>query len=336
MKRKQKIFAKKILNSISILLFLSISLNPLLNNYIRSDGESSRKIIFDESHYPITTCSVLSLNPSMTKKGGYGAFKSDLLDNNYTVDTINFGTTITNSTLSSYEIMIIVGSQTNYTNSEINVITNWIHDGGSLLLITDSYSLGAGVYDLTLELGFEYPVCDCLKFDENYLNGNDEFFYLTGDEIQDYVQGIKCTEITDNLERIEMYSATGIITKPTFGITLLNAGFYSEWANCEDEIEQAPLFVSYNGWDLGDGKVIIITDYSIWSSAIDSDNDGTNNYWDSDNSKLAINTINWLNKPILKFDPSGTFDIFSSAFLVIIVLTFTAYQILSKKRKRKH
>jgi len=86
-----------------------------------------------------------------------------------------------------------------------------------------------------------------------------------------------------------------------------------------------PVLSALEGGAIGNGKLVTITDMSIWIDGSDTDGDGEMNFFDSDNEKLALNIINWLSAKTIP----TPIDFFS----IITMLTLASIVIIKRKRK---
>ena len=125
-----------------------------------SPSDSSMKsqteinVVFEEAHSPLAPIIWPCGCP-----GTYSGFANYLIENGYTVSTINPGTMITSSILSSVDILVIVAPQQEYEPSELEAIETWIKNGGSLLLISEEHCLGNIAATIA---GVSYHLCRLL------------------------------------------------------------------------------------------------------------------------------------------------------------------------------
>ena len=132
---------KLVFTILTISLFL-LQFFMLNNNCIENSvGTISGKVVaFEESHNPSTNVELS--NPCSGPPDRYGSFVEQLTNNSFTIETIDVGDEINQTTLQQIDIIVIAVSHTSYTTQEITEIDNWVKNGGSLLLITDYGSAG--------------------------------------------------------------------------------------------------------------------------------------------------------------------------------------------------
>ncbi|MFW9923719.1 MAG: DUF4350 domain-containing protein [Candidatus Thorarchaeota archaeon] len=275
----------------------------------------TKKVLFDESHFP--SAAINASNPCVNYNG-YEFFEEMLVNNDYEYDTLDVGQNITQANLDGYNILVISGSQINYTYEECIQISNWIEDGGSLLLITDWNSFGTGTYDLLSWFGFGIPAVDGIRESDD-LAGNYLQIYLDDANILNHT-------ITEGVSRVEVYATTGLIetNADSTNILVTDNDDTATWDSSSESANNIPLMCALEGNSLENGKLVIMTDFNLWLNT-DSDLDGTVNFYDSDNEILALNTINWLNVPYTKTTPI-------QAIYPIAFLTFGIVLVLRKKK----
>ncbi len=77
-------------------------------------------------------------NADWTIDGAYSDFANTLRNDGFEVDSLGDGTgTITSADLEGYNVLVIPEPQDRFYSSEINVITDFVHNGGGLVYIAD-------------------------------------------------------------------------------------------------------------------------------------------------------------------------------------------------------
>ena len=258
----------------------STSLSSPSDNSLRSQTEIN--VVFEEAHLPISTLVTQCGSP-----GEYSGFANYLAENGYTVSTIDLGTVINSSVLSPIDVLIIVAPQQDYDPSELDAIETWVKNGGSLLLISEENCLGSVTSTIAERFGIQYARSTLIDLDDK-VNCEEAYFYLDGGNIGDH-------EITSNVSRVEVYAADGIISYPCDATLLLvmDEDETAKWADCTPA-EGVPLMIAMESGNVDAGKLVTITDSTLWRNDTDTDGDGQANFWDSDNEILALDTINWL------------------------------------------
>ncbi|MFX1311478.1 MAG: Ser-Thr-rich GPI-anchored membrane family protein [Promethearchaeota archaeon] len=243
-------------------------------------------ILFDEAHLPLYS---IGSNPAYETEGAYSEFAGMLTDAGYMVDTIDPGTVIDTTVLSVCDILVIVASQNAYTTAELDAIEAWVTAGGSLLLISEWYTLGTDMDPLAARFGFDFKNDAISDSDDGVGTGSSIQLFYDGPNINSH-------PITDGVSRVEMYAGDGLIAAPGDEIPIIQtdtdgtATWYYEGTPALGVSVMSVL----DGGSAGAGKVCVIGDSNIWDSAYDVDSDGDLDFYDSDNEILAMNTINWL------------------------------------------
>jgi parallel beta-helix repeat protein len=273
------------------------------DNYPRKVPLSERSmvhIVFEEAHSPFFT---IGDNPASGDTGGYSGFAEYLSANGYAVSTINPGTTIDESVLAPVDVLVIVAPQNNYSTSEKASIETWVHNGGSLLLISEwrdfafEASAIATIFNITLELD------DIFDSDENL-----------GQEYWTYYEGTNLVyhPVTAGVARVEMYASDGIKNGPTDEISLIvtDTDGTASWEFLSSPAIGVSVMSALDGGTAGSGRFIVIADSNVWDSVYDFDSDGELDFYDSDNKVLALNAIDWLAErnelPVAIFTESAT------------------------------
>ncbi|NHJ86519.1 MAG: DUF4350 domain-containing protein [Asgard group archaeon] len=286
--------AKK--KSLLLVLMMILALNSFMF-YFDSTTITSTKaavtktVLFEESHYPVTAINDTNEN---SLSGAFADFATMLTNNSYTVETLDVGQTIDQATLSQCNILVIVCSFTNYTTQEIDEIYNWVLSGGSIFVITEWALFGNSMTDLVNRFGFDYPIEEGIRDSDDYV-GNSLQFCLNDTNIKEH-------EITSGITRVEVYAGTGFTTTPsgTTNLLVTDDDDTNTWDDSGDFANNIPMLCALEGYSIDKGKLVISSDFNIWSSSDDADSDGTVDFFDSDNEVLGLNIINWLNTPYTK------------------------------------
>jgi hypothetical protein len=313
---KNKISTKKIKSIViitSVLLFLT---QLSYSFYVIAPPEISAAIdgsvvAFEESHNPMTVHN--TSNPYSSMPGAYDTFVEFLENNSYIIETIDNGETINQETLQSIDILVIVNSNISYTAQEIEEISSWVNNGGSLLLIVEWWTFGNEMRSITNYFGYNYPY-------ESGLNASDN---LVGSQFQFYIDesNIVEHEITNGISRLELYGATGLNETPTEAVTLIDTDNddTTGW-EIGGYANDVPVLSILSGGPISKGRLVVITDSSMWIDNVDTDSDSDVNFYDSNHNILGLNIINWLaikstKQFSLEIFPIVTFFIFITLFI---------------------
>lgn len=125
-----------------------------------------------------------------TADNRYKPFADLIRNDGYRVESFN--SSFTSESLESVEILVISNPVSDrntpeenwvspihsaFTDAEIDALENWVHDGGSLMLIADHFPFPGAVEDLAARFGFQ--VDNGYNFDPNYFSElRDRFFEL--------------------------------------------------------------------------------------------------------------------------------------------------------------
>jgi hypothetical protein len=175
--------------------------------------------------------------------------------------------------------------------------------------------------DLAYYFGYNYPFEDGLRESDD-LVGNMYQFYIDESNIISH-------EITSGVSRIEVYAATGLIDIPYNGITVIDTDNdnTSTW-DTGGFANNIPVLSILTRGSILNGKLVIITDINLWNDVYDTDEDGTLNFYDSDNALLALNIMNWLSSP------SGLFSSVNWVIVTFVLILLGGITIINKKRKK--
>ncbi len=277
------IMIKKIF-SITSLLVLTVILVTTMT--LPASSAAPNTVMFDEAHLPYFS---IGTNPAHTQ-GSYSEFASSLAVAGYTVTTLNPGQTLTFEALEDVCCLIIALSQDPYTTSEVDALEGYIAGGGGLLLVGDH-----GPYSEEVE-----PIANRFDISFKALSINDKLADPTDYLINQYwivysSKNINPHPVTDLVTRVEMYNVTSM--NYLAGTPLITTDDDVYWFDTLTSAPNEPVLLALT---YGQGKVVVIGDLSLWRSGEngDYDMDGADNFYDSDNYILALNTVNWLCQPI--------------------------------------
>lgn len=188
-----------------------------------------------------------------------------------------------------------------FTDMEINYIRDWVHKGGSLMLIVDHMPIPGAAYDLAKAFGFELKNGHThqLPWDR------DNWFYRDGYSLS---ENLITNGFHDN-ERVDSVLAFGgsSFLYPEDAISILTLdSFYYQW-----EPERVWEFLpedrySANGYSMGafkefgNGKIIVYSEAMMFTAQLGGGFSflklGMNSKDEPDNYQLLINSIHWLDR----------------------------------------
>jgi thermitase len=265
---------------------------PVLDENITENNVISKMIMvkslignvaFEEAHTPLYS---IGDNPALDVISGYSEFANNLINSGYNVSTINPGTTIDQSILATIDILVIVAPQKGYLPSELHALESWVKEGGNLLLISDWGTYGAKARSIAAN--FNVNLRGDMICDSNENCNNVCWPYYDDGKLLNH-------PITVNISRVEMYGGDGIISGPQDQnpVIVTDSDRTSYWSNDNSSAIRVPVMSVLDRGTAGYGRLAVIGDSNIWDSAYDVDEDGEIDFYDSNNSALAMNTINW-------------------------------------------
>jgi hypothetical protein len=297
---------KKIFLALSFLAGISFAqqigdpdFNPPIFNPAYPPGDGS-KIYIDEAH-----------NNFHTMDGRYKPFADLLARDGYIIQPLK--DTIGINTLEQVDILVIsnplnikntqdwtLPTPSAFTEDEINNVSNWVKDGGSLFLIADHMPFPGAAHDLAKEFGFDLN--NGFAFDTVTGGGADLFTLKDGTLKENFI-----TNGRNGQEKVDsIYSFTGEafqIPEDATPVLILNNNFISlmpdtAW-NFKDDTQQ----VSVAGWSqgavkkFGKGKIAVWGEAAMFSAQIAGEKKikvGMNAPRAKYNYQLLLNIIHWL------------------------------------------
>lgn len=239
-------------------------------------------IMFDEAHKPLYS---IGSNPALYV-GGYSQFAETLRARGYIIKTLKAGEQIDLSRLKGTDVLVIMCGRENYTIAEINSIVRWVNEGGSLLLLGDYDHHPLYIEPIAKAFGIHFEGMNFKKItsladNTSNVGGNPSYIVFTDANIRHH-------EVTENISRIEMYSLSSIEAES--GTPLIVTSNTTYWLNTGQPAYNRPVMMVVKH---GKGRIVVVGDVNLWSD-IDFDGDGVPALYDSDNLRLAINTVKWL------------------------------------------
>lgn len=293
---------------ISISLLLSCNEKPLAS--VDNDFDVSvpnptystnkPKILFDEGH-----------NNIHKTTGTYKPFAS--LIKNDGCDITVTDKQITSEVLSGFDIYIIANAKGKgelnddpaFTEEECNTIKEWVNSGGSLLLITDHYPMGAAVEMLANKFNIEMQKGIVQDSVYHYKSSCDESLL----EFSKENKLLADCDITKGINKVITFTGQSIKCKDSC-ISFLNLSDVAYDMTAKPEIikdgNDTRVNVTFNNPEsakgrsqglalkYGKGKVIVLGEAAMLSAQLNRDNSKFGMNVNPDNKKLALNIIHWL------------------------------------------
>jgi hypothetical protein len=272
--------------------------NPPIFNPAYPPGEGS-KIYIDEAHHNFHTMD-----------GRYRPFADLLSRDGYVIRPLK--NTIGKNTLEDVDIMVIsnplnikntqdwtLPTPSAFTEDEINNVSNWVNDGGSLFLIADHMPFPGAAGELAEAFGFKLN--NGFAYDTTG-NGNDLFTRNDGTLENNFI-----TNGRNEQEKVDsIYSFTGEafqIPEDALPILVLDDNFISLMPDTAWNFKDGTPQISVTGWSqgavkkFGKGKVVVWGEAAMFSAQIAGEQKvkvGMNAPKAKYNYQLLLNIIHWL------------------------------------------
>ncbi|MHA1666935.1 MAG: hypothetical protein ACTSW7_06170, partial [Candidatus Thorarchaeota archaeon] len=228
-----------------------------------------RHVVFDNSHaqdYDIAA--------------GFTTIAEDLPYYGFAVSSMNvFDPAI----LAACEIFVVTYCNTEYNNTEIGIIQDFVSAGGALLIVTERVSFGNATDPLMESFGFARNVTNDLE-DSDDSGTSPWYIHFMPENIQ-----MHSTKV--GVDIVEVYGAPGLIEMPVGAVPLITTDTdgTATWDGAEEAIGVPVAAANL----VGDGRIIVLCDNGFVSDD-DFDSDATVNYLDADNEIFTRNAFRWL------------------------------------------
>lgn len=259
-------------------------------------------ILFDEAH-----------NNASTLSGAYAAFGKLLASDGYNI--VSSKEKVTSELLKNAKIYVTVNAmydmenwdlpaRSAFSQDEINELSNWVADGGSLFLVTDHMPCGASVNELAARFGI------------NIVNG----FAIRKDGRPEVFSKEKNTlisnEITSSpgkeIDSIMCWGGTGFIVPPHAHVISVLGDDYriylpSHVSQIKRRLSDTIPYISGSGLvngaylKFGKGRIVIFGDgapFSAQLQGVKSEKRGMNHPGATQNGQFLFNIIHWLDRKL--------------------------------------
>lgn len=257
-------------------------------------------ILFDDSH-----------NNAVTLRGTYSPFSRLLKMDGYRL--ISSTNQISYNSLKEVKIYVTVNAmydledwnlpgRSAFAAQEIQILKQWVADGGNLFLVTDHMPCGAAIHDLAAAFGIHVINGFALRRD-----GKPELFSRLKNTLH-------ANAITNSpgqeIDSIMCWGGTGFLTPPSAQIiSSLNAD-YTIYLPTDVRQIRSPLadtipslsgsgFVNGAYMSYGKGRIVIFGDGAIFSAqlyGVKSEKRGMNHPSAGQNAQLLLHLIHWLDR----------------------------------------
>ncbi|NHJ25513.1 MAG: DUF4350 domain-containing protein [Candidatus Lokiarchaeota archaeon] len=228
--------------------------NLLINAVAWLCPQPKGKILFDLSHS--SRLGVDSWDDLTAYPGYYKTWRNSLVSRGFLFDKLYPSSTenFSSSRLNPYDMLIIVSPDLNYSSNDRTALTNWINNGGSLVVLGDNPFLS------------DFAITNARI---NYLLDSFDIRLNT-------TVGISGTQDLSSEEH-PTTEGCSIVTAYSAGTVNISGDAFEIWGYSTNVI--------IAGQELGSGRLMVIGDMN-WCA---EGNIGTN-----DNEQFAINLANWL------------------------------------------
>jgi len=293
--------------------------------FTRSSRDSDViKVMFDDAHLP-----AFSVDPANDAddvhgwghvgEGGHSSFADVLRDpkgmeashpghtfeteNTYEVVLLNEGELFTKEVLEDIDVLVVpMTFNGNYRTSEIDVIEDFVKNGGGLLLGADHSNFPAQVNDIAMRFFVRWgsdvvtdvndytgPYNYWVIYEDNNVPGDDN---MPTNDVPGYENDPdQIYIITENAPTVQYYCSNAytmenpaesrkIIITDTDGSSNFNG-------------EPACLAIP-NGNCTGAGRAVFVPDCNVFGDTYDCDEDGKVDFWDEHNAEFGLGIIDWL------------------------------------------
>jgi len=245
-----------------------------------------------------------------TKNGRYKAFSNLLERDGYGVK--KYIGTFTKKKLAKGKILVIsnalnkinvndwfLPNPSAFTKAEIEVVTQWVFEGGSLFLIADHMPLAGASQELASAFNFEFTngfVFDTISQGPAYFNTKE------GTLIESIIT--KGRETNENIEQIATFTGQGFkIPADAYPILVFNENYVNFLPDTAWVFKKDTPKLNVKGWSqgaykkFGKGKIVAFGEAAMFTAQIAGPNKikmGMNNEVAPENYKLLLNIIHWL------------------------------------------
>ncbi|TFG28462.1 hypothetical protein EU528_11145 [Candidatus Thorarchaeota archaeon] len=234
-------------------------------------GIEEKIVLFEESN-----------SPADYANGWYHDFSVMLTLNGFTV---KWESAFYEELINQADVVFIADGIFNYTAPEIAILSNYVHDGGSLFLVGDQLTFSEQINPIANEFGLVYnTTAGCVQesnnyeFDTRYIVYNQSNFAM-----HPIMEGV-------NRMEFDLCSAFQSIGTGTALVVADDDGT-ATWSVAATSIDGLAIAAATTA---GKGRVVAITDVNLPMTDYDPEADGYGNMLDSDNDVFLNNAFIWL------------------------------------------
>lgn len=265
--------------------------------------DTKPRLLFDEGH-----------NNFHTTKGLYEPFAKLAENDGYQLQPLT--TTVTPEALRSTAIFVIsnakgkgdLNDKAAFTEDEINIIHNWVSNGGSLLLIADHFPFGFAAQSLAAKFGISFQggmVEDSINYDKASKD-HSQLVFSKGNKL------LGSHPVTNGIEKIISFTGQSIKCTNsgcTSFLQLSDAAYdLTPVTKVTKDGEDTRVAVTYEApqsakgrsqgiaMNYGKGKVICLGEAAMLTAQKNRDDSKVGMNYNADNKKLVLNILHWLSE----------------------------------------
>lgn len=268
----ETVVAHKILGKGHIVLMGFDLYNPnsevekILGNAVRL----GKHIIFDESH-----------SQTYNIYNEFSGFSNRLIDEGYAISNMVI---FSQDFLKTADVLVITTGPSSYTSGEIDIIDDFVKNGGGLFVTTDWGSHGDQTDSILENFGIErYDTSLITDSDDN--SGDSSHVIFDGDNILEH----SCNLYTNS---IQIFAGTGFSSYPSNSYILIKTDDDGTAELGGSPAIEVPIAIA--SITAGNGRLIALGDTNFLDSSANSDGDSYNNFYDERNEYFLVNSIQWL------------------------------------------
>lgn len=213
------------------------------------------------------------------------AWVEDMLDAGFAVSRMD---TFSPALFNASEVLIcaIPYWTDDYSAAEIAAIDAYVMDGGSVFLFSDWGTFGDEIQALVNNFGYYWAKGSLWDTDDAMRTFQPSQIAYTGDNLLSH-------PITTGVSRVEFYASDGFTTLPANAEKLIVTDYdgTSSWGSPGYAAEGITTMAVSR---YGSGRVCVVLDSNFVDGTSNTDSSAPNDYYDSDNSILLMNTVHWL------------------------------------------
>jgi hypothetical protein len=267
-------------------VFLGFDLSDPDPNYEQIVGNAIRftnYVIIDDAQ---DTEATWEFPPPHIDGFAFGAWVDDLVEAGFAVGRMD--NTINPTLLNASEVFVcpIPYWTDDYDTAEVTIIDDYVTNGGSVFIFSDWGTFGDEIEALANNFGYYWAKDSLWDTDDAMRTFQPSQIAYTGDNILSH-------PITTNVSRVEFYASDGFTTLPANAEKLIVSDWdgTSSWGGPGYAADGVTTMAASR---YGSGRVCVVLDSNFFDGTENTDSSAPNDYYDSENDVLLMNTVHWL------------------------------------------